>query len=133
MRAFHADVGALAMHGNGTGNARVGEHGGELRAGGLVEGDVGHDAIAEKSGFAALGAVEKLIHDKKFAGAQIIATLNQNADNAQHVLREAVKDMPVVHHCKCASALAHALITDPKLVPAASKKRLAAIIGKYIE
>jgi 5'-methylthioadenosine phosphorylase len=71
-------------------------------------------------------------HDS-VSGAQIIATLNQNADNAQHVLREAVKDMPVVHHCKCASALAHALITDPKLVPAATKKRLAAIIGKYIK
>jgi 5'-methylthioadenosine phosphorylase len=65
-------------------------------------------------------------------GAQIIATLNQNADNAQRVLREAVKALPIAHECKCASALAHALITDPKLVPAATKKRLSAIIGKYI-
>jgi hypothetical protein len=29
-------------------------------------------------------------------------------------------------------ALQHALITDMKLVPATTKKRLAAIIGKYI-
>jgi 5'-methylthioadenosine phosphorylase len=65
-------------------------------------------------------------------GAQIIATLNQNAENAQHVLREAVKALPAEHECKCGSALAHALITDPKLVPKATKKRLAAIIGKYI-
>src|SRR5579859_2588046 len=65
-------------------------------------------------------------------GAQIIATLNQNAENAQRVLREAVKTMPAEHECKCGSALAHALITDPKLVPKAPKKRLAAIIGKYI-
>src|SRR2546422_6187766 len=65
-------------------------------------------------------------------GAQIIATLNQNAENAQHVVREAVKALPLEHECKCDSALAHALITDPKLVPAATKKRLAAIIGKYI-
>ena len=65
-------------------------------------------------------------------GAQIIATLNQNAENAQHVLREAVKSLPVAHDCKCASALAHALITDPKLVPKATKKRLAVIIGKYM-
>lgn len=65
-------------------------------------------------------------------GAQIIATLNQNAENAQHVLREAVKALPVEHECKCGSALAHALITDPKLVPKATKKRLTAIIGKYI-
>jgi len=65
-------------------------------------------------------------------GAQIIATLNQNAENAQRVLREAVKSMPAAHQCKCGSALAHALISDPKLVPKSTKKRLAAIIGKYI-
>jgi 5'-methylthioadenosine phosphorylase len=65
-------------------------------------------------------------------GAQIIATLNQNAENAQRVLREAVKSLPVAHDCKCASALAHALITDPKLVPKSTKKRLAAIISKYM-
>jgi 5'-methylthioadenosine phosphorylase len=65
-------------------------------------------------------------------GAQIIATLNQNAENAQRVLREAVKSLPVARDCKCASALAHALITDPKLVPKSTKKRLAAIISKYM-
>ena len=65
-------------------------------------------------------------------GAQIIATLNQNADNAQKVLREAVRAMPAERSCKCGAALRHALITDLKLVPAATKKRLAPIIGKYL-
>src|ERR1700746_1743900 len=65
-------------------------------------------------------------------GAQIIATLNQNAENAQQVVREAVKAIPVAHECKCDYTLARALITDPKLVPAATKKRLSAIIRKYI-
>src|ERR1700685_818118 len=55
---------------------------------------------------------------------QIIATLNQNAENAQRVLREAVRAMPVERSCKCGAALAHALVTDLKLVPAATKKRL---------
>jgi len=64
--------------------------------------------------------------------AQIIATLNQNATNAQNVLREAIKTMPANRACKCGSALAHAIITDPKVVPAKTKKDLAAIIGKYI-
>jgi 5'-methylthioadenosine phosphorylase len=63
--------------------------------------------------------------------AQIIATLNQNATNAQNVLREALKAMPIDRKCKCGSALAHALITAVKLVPAKTKKNLAAIIGKY--
>jgi 5'-methylthioadenosine phosphorylase len=65
-------------------------------------------------------------------GAQIMATLSQNAENAQRVLREAVRSMPAERNCKCGAALAHALITDLKLVPAPTKTKLAAIIGKYI-
>ncbi|HXJ15545.1 MAG TPA: S-methyl-5'-thioadenosine phosphorylase [Candidatus Limnocylindrales bacterium] len=64
--------------------------------------------------------------------SQIIATLNQNAANAQNVVREAIKTMPAERKCKCGSALAHSLITDFKLVPAKTKKNLAAIIGKYL-
>ena len=64
--------------------------------------------------------------------SQIIATLVQNAENAQRVLREAVRAMPEDRNCKCGAALKHALVTDLKLVPKATKKKLAAIIGKYI-
>jgi 5'-methylthioadenosine phosphorylase len=64
--------------------------------------------------------------------SQIIATLNQNAENAQRVLRAAVRALPAGRSCKCGSALQHALVTDLRLVPALTKKRLAAIIGKYI-
>ncbi|MGB7848241.1 MAG: S-methyl-5'-thioadenosine phosphorylase [Candidatus Acidiferrum sp.] len=64
--------------------------------------------------------------------ATIIATLNQNASNAQNVLREAIKTLPADRSCKCGSALKHAIITDPRVVPAKTKKNLAAIIGKYI-
>ncbi len=49
--------------------------------------------------------------------AQIIATLVQNAENAQRVLREAVRAMPEEQNCKCGAALKHALVTDMKLVP----------------
>jgi|SRR5579863_2778630 5'-methylthioadenosine phosphorylase len=64
--------------------------------------------------------------------AQIIATLTQNADNAQRVLKKAVREMPSARTCKCGSALQHAIATDSKVVPKATKKKLAAIIGKYI-
>jgi 5'-methylthioadenosine phosphorylase len=63
--------------------------------------------------------------------AAIIATLNRNASNAQNVLREAIKTLPADRPCKCGSALKHAIITDPKVIPAKTKKNLAAIIGKY--
>jgi 5'-methylthioadenosine phosphorylase len=62
----------------------------------------------------------------------IIATLNQNATNAQNVLRQAVKSMPTEHTCKCGNALAHAILTDRKVVPAKTKRNLAAIIGRYM-
>jgi len=62
----------------------------------------------------------------------IIATLNQNATNAQNVVREAVKTMPGERKCKCGSALKHAIITDPKVIPTKLKKNLAAILGKYL-
>jgi len=65
--------------------------------------------------------------------ATIIATLNQNATNAQNVLREAIRNVPSARTCKCASALRHAILTDPKVVPAQTKKNLAAIIGKYLK
>jgi 5'-methylthioadenosine phosphorylase len=64
--------------------------------------------------------------------AQIIATLNQNSENAQKVLRTAIREIPAARGCKCGSALQHSLVTDMKIVPGATKKRLAAILGKYI-
>ena len=64
--------------------------------------------------------------------SQIIALLNQNAENAQRVLREAVRALPADRACKCGSALQHALVTDMKLVPSATKRRLVAILAKYI-
>jgi len=63
--------------------------------------------------------------------AQIIATLNQNAENAQKVLRTAVRELPAARSCQCGAALEHALVTDFALVPTASKRRLAAILKKH--
>ena len=64
--------------------------------------------------------------------AAIVATLNQNATNAQNVLREAIKNIPAQRNCKCGEALKHAIITDPKYIPPKTKKSLAAILGKYV-
>jgi 5'-methylthioadenosine phosphorylase len=64
--------------------------------------------------------------------AQIIANLNRNAGNAQNVIREAVRAMPAARSCKCGSALAHAIATDRACIPAATRRRLAALVGKYL-
>src|SRR3970282_1714624 len=63
---------------------------------------------------------------------QIIGYLTRNAENAQSVLRHAVRSMPDVRTCKCATALAHEIDTTPAAIPAAARKRLAAIVGKYL-
>ncbi|HLV94976.1 MAG TPA: S-methyl-5'-thioadenosine phosphorylase [Candidatus Acidoferrales bacterium] len=63
---------------------------------------------------------------------EIIGNLNKNTENAQRAIREAVGAIGEGRNCKCGSALAHAILTDRKLIPAAAKKRLAPIIGKYI-
>lgn len=62
----------------------------------------------------------------------IIANLNRNAENVQKVIREALRSLPAERKCKCGAALAHAMLTDRKRIPPATKKRLAPIIGKYI-
>jgi 5'-methylthioadenosine phosphorylase len=64
--------------------------------------------------------------------ATIIENLSKNAANARNVLLEALRAMPRERLCKCGSALATALITDRKAIPASAKRRLAAIIGKYL-
>lgn len=64
---------------------------------------------------------------------QIVAVLNKNAENACKVVRQTVANMPSGRSCRCGSALSHALLTDPKKIPAATKKKLNLIIGKYLK
>ena len=64
---------------------------------------------------------------------QIIAVLVKNAENAAKVIRASVAAMPRNRACHCHSALAHAILTDPKTIPLATKKKLNLIIGKYVK
>jgi 5'-methylthioadenosine phosphorylase len=61
----------------------------------------------------------------------IVANLMRNAENARRVVAEAVASMPAARGCQCGSALAHAIITDRKLVPAATRQKLGILIDKY--
>jgi len=63
---------------------------------------------------------------------EIMTNLGKNTENVQRAIREVVRELPAERSCKCGSALAHAIVTDRKVIPAAAKKRLAAIAGKYI-
>jgi 5'-methylthioadenosine phosphorylase len=64
---------------------------------------------------------------------EIVANLNRNTENVQKGIREVIRVVGNAERdCKCGKALAHAILTDRKAIPAATKKRLAPIIGKYI-
>jgi 5'-methylthioadenosine phosphorylase len=64
----------------------------------------------------------------------ILATLHKNAENATALVRKVVAalDPDRIRECKCASALKHALMTDPKLVPADTRKKLELIVERYL-
>jgi 5'-methylthioadenosine phosphorylase len=62
---------------------------------------------------------------------QIIATLMKNAENACAVVAHAVANLPAARNCSCGSALAHAIITDRKLVPESTRRKLGIIVEKY--
>jgi len=62
---------------------------------------------------------------------QIVGNLLKNAENACKVVAEAVKLMPAGRGCQCGSALASAILTDRKLVPAATRQKLGILIDKY--
>ena len=62
---------------------------------------------------------------------EIIAHLVKNAENACKVVAQAVAKMPSVRGCQCGSALSHAIITDRKVVPEATRRKLGILIDKY--
>ena len=64
---------------------------------------------------------------------QIVAVLVKNAENACKVVQQTVASMPKTRSCKCGSALAHAILTDPKKISPATKKKLKLIVGKYMK
>lgn len=62
----------------------------------------------------------------------VIATLHQNAAMGQAIVREVVAALAEAERtCGCGDALATALITAPDAVPAATRERLAPLVGRY--
>jgi 5'-methylthioadenosine phosphorylase len=64
---------------------------------------------------------------------QIVAVLHQNADNAAKMVKAAVAAIPKERMCGCGSAAQFAMLTQPEMIPAATKDKLKLIIGKYLK
>ena len=63
----------------------------------------------------------------------ILEVLHQNAVNAQQIVRHTIRRLRgLARECKCGSSLRSAILTNRDLIPAETKQRLAAIIGRYV-
>lgn len=63
----------------------------------------------------------------------IIGHLTANAELGKEIVRQLAVKLPEERQCSCGSALQVAIVTSPSAMPAATRKRLAPLIGKYIK
>lgn len=63
----------------------------------------------------------------------VIQTLNKNTQKAQEAIRNLVRRLKAERTCTCGQALSTALITDPKVIPAETHKKLDLLVGKYFK
>jgi len=61
----------------------------------------------------------------------VIQTLNKNTHIAQQAIHNLLQGLKPERSCQCGQALSTALITDPKVIPAETRKKLDLLVGKY--
>jgi 5'-methylthioadenosine phosphorylase len=70
-------------------------------------------------------------HDSVTA-EMVIKTLSQNVEIAQKVLREAVPEIAKIEKSPYADVLKHAMVTDKRAIPEATKNKLKVILGDLV-
>ena len=63
----------------------------------------------------------------------VIQILNKNTQFAQDAIRNLVRNSKPERTCSCGQALASALITNPKVIPAETRNKLDLLVGKYLK
>jgi 5'-methylthioadenosine phosphorylase len=64
---------------------------------------------------------------------RVIQIINQNTETAQEAIRNLARDLDQERTCDCQDALSDALITDPKVVPEETRRRLNLLVNKYLK
>jgi len=64
--------------------------------------------------------------------SEVVQNLKKNSENAQKLIRAAVRRLPVERTCKCQQSLQHAILTDLKKVPQATRAKLELLVKKYV-
>jgi 5'-methylthioadenosine phosphorylase len=62
----------------------------------------------------------------------VMQNLAANAGHAKSVLRRALSALSGAPGCDCGSSLKNTIVTDPEVIPAATKRKLAPLVGKYL-
>jgi 5'-methylthioadenosine phosphorylase len=62
----------------------------------------------------------------------VVALIKQNVATAKNIIRAAVRQIAAKRTCPCASSLQYAIMTDRKLIPETTRRKLAVIMGKYL-
>ncbi len=62
----------------------------------------------------------------------VVKVLRDNAVAARGAMREAIRLLDPERACGCRIAMRFAILTDPKAIPEAAKRRLAPVAGKYL-
>ncbi|NLH48207.1 MAG: S-methyl-5'-thioadenosine phosphorylase [Myxococcales bacterium] len=72
-------------------------------------------------------------HDADVDINDILRVMAQNSDNAKKIIGAVIQKNRAAETCGCAAAMAGAIVTDPKRIPATLKADLALLIGKYVK
>ncbi len=62
----------------------------------------------------------------------VIQTLNKNTHIAQQAIHNLLRGLKPERSCQCGQALSTALITDSKVIPSETRKKLDLLAGKYL-
>lgn len=64
---------------------------------------------------------------------RVVETLHANVDNVRKLVAVALPKLAALGPCACRSALENAVFTDPKVMPAKTRKKLALLIGHRVK
>ena len=63
----------------------------------------------------------------------VLAVLKANSELANVIVKTVAESLPQTSSCACLSACASAIMTNPALIPAATKEKLRTLYGRYLE
>jgi 5'-methylthioadenosine phosphorylase len=64
---------------------------------------------------------------------EVVARLHDNASMAQSIVARVLSRLPESRACPCATALKHAILTEPSRIPRETRDRLRLLVGKYLD